>query len=55
MLATALSKEIGYDATARITLLATHENIPLKEAALKLGEISAERFDQITDPTTMVD
>jgi len=53
MLATALSQKIGYDKTAKITLLASHENITLKEAALRLG-ISEDLFREATDPTKLV-
>lgn len=53
MLATALSQKIGYDKTAKITLLASHENITLKEAALRLG-VPEDLFLEATDPTKMV-
>ena len=53
MLATALSQKIGYDKTAEITLLASHENITLKEAALRLG-VPENVFLEATDPTKMV-
>jgi fumarate hydratase class II len=53
MLATALSQKIGYDTTAKITLLAAHENITLKEAAIRLG-VPEEIFLEATDPTKMV-
>ena len=53
MLATALSKEIGYDKAAEITLLAERENLSLKEAAMQLG-VSEELFLQATDPQKMV-
>jgi fumarate hydratase class II len=53
MLATALSQKIGYDATSKITLLASHENITLKEAALRLG-VPEALFDEATDPAKMV-
>ncbi len=53
MLATALSQKIGYDTASKITLLAFHENITLKEAALRLG-VSEETFAEATDPLKMV-
>jgi len=53
MLATALSKEIGYDKAADIALLATKEGITLKEAALREG-ISENLFIEATDPLKMV-
>lgn len=54
MLVTALSKEIGYDKAASVALLAAHEKLSLREAVLKLGVISEERFSQIVDPKKMV-
>lgn len=54
MLATALNPEIGYDKAAQIVKKAYHEDITLKEAALELGFLTAERFDQIVDPKKMV-
>lgn len=53
LLATALNKDIGYDATAKIVLKATRENITLRQAALQLG-ISEELFDKATNPENMV-
>ena len=53
MTATALTKTIGYDKTAKITLLAAHENLTLREAALRLG-VSEKLFDEATDPSKMV-
>jgi len=53
MLATALSKEIGYDKAAEIALLAERENLSLKEAAMQLG-VSEELFLQATDPQKLV-
>ncbi len=53
MLATALSQKIGYDKTAKITLLASHTDISLREAALRLG-VPEDVFDEATDPTKMV-
>lgn len=54
MLATALNTEIGYDNAARVVKKAYAEDITLKEAALKLGLITADRFDEIVDPKKMV-
>ncbi|MFN4174217.1 MAG: lyase family protein, partial [Parachlamydiaceae bacterium] len=54
MLATALNTEIGYDNAARFVKKAYAEYITLKEAALKLGLITADRFDEIVDPKKMV-
>jgi len=54
MLVTALSPVIGYDKAAKIAHYAMDNDLNLKEAALKLGFVSAEDFDRIVDPTKMV-
>jgi fumarate hydratase class II len=54
MLATALAKEIGYDKTALIVKKACQDDIPLKQAALELGFVSAQEFDRIVDPQKMI-
>jgi fumarate hydratase class II len=53
MLVTALSPKIGYDKAAEIAHKAHHEHLSLREAALKLGYLSAEEFDQIIKPEKM--
>ena len=53
MTATALTKTLGYDKTAEITLLAAHENLSLREASLKLG-VSESLFNEAIDPSKMV-
>jgi fumarate hydratase, class II len=53
MLATALSPALGFDQAAQIAHLANDEGLTLKEAALKLGFISAEEFDRLVDPYKM--
>jgi len=53
MLAMALSPALGYDRAAQIAHLAKDEGLTLKEAALKLGFISAEEFDRLVDPYKM--
>ncbi len=50
MLVTALVPVIGYDRAARVVDLAVAEGLTLKDAALKLGCISAEEFDRVVDP-----
>jgi fumarate hydratase class II len=54
MLVTALSPVIGYDRAAEIAHQASHTGSTLREAALSLGYVSAEEFDQIIDPASMV-
>jgi len=53
MLVTALSPKIGYDKAAEIAHKAHHENLSLREAALKLGHLSAEEFDKLVRPENM--
>ncbi len=53
MLVTALNPYIGYDNAARTAKLAFRENISLKEACVKLGFLSAERFDEVFHPEEM--
>ena len=53
MLVTALSPHIGYDRAAAIAHKADQEGTTLREAALALG-VSAEDFDRVVDPSTMV-
>lgn len=54
MLVTALSPIIGYDKSSEIAHLAHEKNLTLKEAALTLGYISEEEFDDIVNPVKMV-
>ena len=46
MLVTALSPHIGYEKAARIAQTAHRERSSLRDAALKLGYVTAEQFDQ---------
>jgi fumarate hydratase, class II len=54
MLVTALSPVIGYDKASAIAHRAGDEGTTLREAALATGYISAEDFDRVADPRTMV-
>ena len=54
MTVTALNPYIGYENAAKTAKLAYRENISLREACLRLGFLSAEQFDQIFHPETMV-
>ena len=54
MLVTALTPAIGYDRACAIAKHAHNHQLSLKEAALALGEISAEEFDQWVQPGDMV-
>jgi len=53
MLVTALSPKIGYDKAAEIAHKAHHENLSLRESALKLGYLTAEEFDRLVRPEDM--
>jgi fumarate hydratase class II len=53
MLVTALSPKIGYDKAAQIAHKAHHERLSLREAALKLGFLTGEEFDEAVRPETM--
>jgi fumarate hydratase, class II len=54
MLVTALSPHIGYEKSAQIALLAHHESLSLRQAALKLGYVSVAEFDEWVRPENMV-
>jgi len=53
MLVTALNPEIGYDNAAMVAKKAHKEGLTLKEAAVELGMLTAERFDEIVKPEGM--
>ena len=54
MLVTALNPHVGYDNAAKIAKYAYAENCTLKEAAVKLGLLSAEDFDRWVIPEKML-
>ncbi len=54
MLATALNPAIGYDRAATVAKLAHAEDLSLKEAASRLGYLSAAEFDRLLDPSRML-
>ena len=54
MLVTALSPSLGYDKAAAIAKKAHREGTTLKEAAVALGYLSAEEFDDAVRPEDMV-
>jgi len=53
MLVTALTPAIGYDSAARIATYAYEQSISLRDAAVGLGLLTAERFDELVDPVAM--
>ena len=54
MLVTALSPAIGYDRAVAIAKLASAGDIPLREAALQTGYVTAETFDRLVVPAAML-
>ena len=54
MLVTALAPHIGYDRAAQIAKHAHKHHTTLREAALAMGEVSAEQFDAWVDPRQML-
>ena len=54
MLVTALTPVIGYDRACSIAKHAHQHRLSLREAALMLGEISAEEFDRCVSPDRML-
>jgi fumarate hydratase class II len=54
MLVTALAPRLGYDRAAAIAKTAHAEGITLKEAAVKMGALTAEEFDREVRPESMV-
>ena len=54
MLVTALNTHIGYENSAKIAKKAHAEGVTLKEAALELGLVTEEQFDEWVDPSKMI-
>jgi fumarate hydratase class II len=54
MLVTALSPVIGYDKAAHIAHEAHQKGMTLREAALASGDVTAEQFDKVVVPRSMV-
>ena len=54
MLVTALNPYIGYDNAAKTAKLAHSENISLKDACVKLGFLTPDKFDEVFHPEEMV-
>jgi len=54
MLVTALNPHIGYDNAAKVAKKAHADNSTLKEAALSLGLLTAEEFDEKVRPEKMI-
>ena len=54
MTVTALNPHIGYENAARAAQLAHAENLSLKDACVKLGLLTPERFDELFHPEKMI-
>ncbi len=54
MLVTALNTHIGYENAAKIAKKAHHEGTTLREAALTLGLLTDEQFNEWVDPLKMI-
>ena len=54
MLVTVLNPHLGYENAAKVAKPAFAEGITLREAAVRLGFLTAEAFDQIVRPEKMV-
>ncbi len=54
MLVTALNPHIGYDNAAKVAKKAHKENTTLKESAVALGLLTAEKFDEVVRPENMI-
>ncbi|MBN1406959.1 MAG: class II fumarate hydratase, partial [Calditrichaceae bacterium] len=54
MLVTSLNKHIGYDKAAQIALKAWRDGKTLKTAALELGFVSEQQFDEWVKPEKMI-
>jgi len=54
MLVTALNPVIGYDNAANVAKKAFAEKTTLKEAAVSLGLLTAEKFDEVVRPEKMI-
>src|SRR5438067_503727 len=53
MLVTALAPKIGYDNAAKVAKTANKEHLSLREAAIKLGYVTAAEFDALVKPEDM--
>jgi fumarate hydratase class II len=54
MLVTALNPHIGYDNAAKVAKKAHKEHTTLKEAAVALGLLTGEKFDEVVKPENMI-
>ena len=50
---TALNPVLGYDAVAKITARALEDDTTPREAAIALGHLTGERYDELVDPAAL--
>jgi fumarate hydratase class II len=55
MLVTALNPHIGYDNAAKVAKKAFADGSTLKEAAIDLGVLTAEQYDEWVKPENMIE
>lgn len=55
MLVTSLNPHIGYDNAAKVAKKAHKENTTLKQAAMDLGLLTSEKFDEVVRPEKMIE
>ena len=54
MLVTALSPVVGYDKASKIAHKAMDDDLTLRQAAIKSGDVSERQFDEVVNPSKMV-
>jgi fumarate hydratase class II len=54
MLVTALNPHIGYDNAAKVAKKAFADNSTLRQAAIELGLLTGEKFDEVVRPENMI-
>jgi fumarate hydratase class II len=54
MLVTALNPHIGYDNAAKVAKKAFADNLSLRQAAIDLGLLTGEQFDELVKPEDMI-
>ena len=54
MLVTALNPYIGYENAGEVAKLSYNEGLTLREACIRLGFLSAEKFDEVFHPEEMI-
>ena len=55
MVVTALAPRIGYDTATAVAQKAESEGLTIREAAIELGHVTGEQYDQWVDPRAMTE